>query len=149
MRRICTIKTGHCGESDCHLELGYDETLAHLIYAGADLMLIPSRYEPCGLTQMIAMKYGVVPVVRRAGGLADTVFDANYSDQPFELRNGYVFDELTTAGLESALRRALGLWHGYPEYFWQLRVNGMRSDLSWRRPAQRYLAIYAQLRATV
>ncbi len=67
---------------DCRLELTYDETLAHLIYAGADLILIPSLYEPCGLAQMIAMKYGVVPIVRRVGGLADTVFDANYSTSP-------------------------------------------------------------------
>lgn len=147
--QFAQLKQDTATNPDCHLELGYDETLAHLIYAGADLILIPSRYEPCGLTQMIAMKYGVVPVVRRAGGLADTVFDANYSDQPFEMRNGYVFDDLTAAGLESALRRALGLWHDYPEYFQQLRVNGMRSDLSWQRPAQRYLDIYAQLLTTI
>lgn len=134
---------------DCHLELGYNEQLAHLIYAGADMILIPSLYEPCGLTQMIAMKYGVVPVVRRVGGLADTVFDANYSEQPFELRNGYVFDELSAAGLDSALLRAIGLWHAYPEYFRQLRVNGMAYDFSWRQPAQRYLDIYRQLATTV
>ncbi|AFL76283.1 glycogen synthase [Thiocystis violascens] len=132
---------------DCHLELGYDEALAHLIYAGADLILIPSLYEPCGLTQMIAMKYGVVPVVRRVGGLADTVFDANYSDKPFEVRNGYLFDDLTEAGLESALSRAIGLWRGFPEYFRQLRVNGMRADFSWSLPGQQYLDIYAQIRA--
>jgi starch synthase len=134
---------------DCHLELGYNEQLAHLIYAGADIILIPSLYEPCGLTQMIAMKYGVVPVVRRVGGLADTVFDANYSEQPFELRNGYVFDDLSAAGLDSALLRAIGLWHGYPEYFRQLRANGMAYDFSWRQPAQQYLDIYRQLATTV
>jgi starch synthase len=132
---------------DCHLELAYDEELSHLIYAGADMILIPSVYEPCGLTQMIAMKYGVVPVVRRVGGLADTVFDANYSDKAFEERNGYLFDDLTEAGLESALGRAIGLWHRFPEYFRQLRVNGMRADNSWGRPAQQYLDIYEHLLA--
>jgi len=131
---------------DCHLELGYDEELAHLIYAGSDLILIPSVYEPCGLTQMIAMKYGCVPVVRRVGGLADTVFDANYSDRPFEQRNGYSFDEGTYAGVESALGRAIGLWKRYPEYFQQLRINGMRMDYSWRQPAQHYLNIYEHIR---
>jgi len=135
------------GSPDCHLELGYDEELAHLIYAGADIILIPSVYEPCGLTQMIAMKYGCVPVARRVGGLADTVFDANYSDRPFEERNGYVFDDLTYEGLESALGRAIGLWHRFPEYFRQLRLNGMHMDNSWNRPGQHYLDIYSYIRA--
>jgi starch synthase len=134
------------GNVDAHLELGYDEELAHLIYAGSDLILIPSVYEPCGLTQMIAMRYGCVPIVRRVGGLADTVFDANYSDRAFEERNGYVFDELTFEGLESAMKRALGLWREYPEYFRQLRLNGMRMDNSWARPAQDYLNIYDHIR---
>ncbi len=125
--RFARLKQATGANPDCHLELGYDETLAHLIYAGADLLLIPSRYEPCGLTQMIAMNYGVVPIVRRVGGLADTVFDANYSDQPFEVRNGYVFDDMTDAGLESAMTRALGLWRGYPEYFRQLPTSQRRS----------------------
>jgi starch synthase len=131
---------------DCHLELAYDEELSHLIYAGADMILIPSVYEPCGLTQMIAMKYGVVPVVRRVGGLADTVFDANYSDKPFEERNGYLFDDQTEADVESALGRAIGLWFRFPEYFRQLRVNGMRADNSWAKPAQQYLDIYQHIR---
>lgn len=145
--RFARLKRETDPSPDCHLELGYDESLAHLIYAGADLILIPSLYEPCGLTQMIAMNYGVVPIVRRVGGLADTVFDANYSDKPFEVRNGYLFDDLTEAGLESAMSRALGLWRGYPEYFRQLRVNGMRTDLSWTLPCQQYLDIYAHILA--
>jgi starch synthase len=132
---------------DCHLELAYDEELSHLIYAGADIILIPSVYEPCGLTQMIAMKYGVVPVVRRVGGLADTVFDANYSDKPFEVRNGYLFDDLTEDAMETALGRAIGLWYRFPEYFRQLRVNGMRADNSWNHPGQQYLNIYDHIRA--
>lgn len=143
--RFARLKAETDPNPDCHLELGYDETLAHLIYAGADLILIPSLYEPCGLAQMIAMKYGVVPIVRRVGGLADTVFDANYSDKPFEIRNGYLFDDLTEAGLEGAMSRALGLWRDYPEYFRQLRVNGMRADFSWSLPAQQYLDIYTHL----
>ncbi|NBC48719.1 MAG: glycogen synthase GlgA [Gammaproteobacteria bacterium] len=132
--------------TDAHLELGYDEELSHLIYAGADMILIPSVYEPCGLTQMIAMRYGCVPIVRRVGGLADTVFDANYNDRPFEERNGYVFDELSFDGLESAMKRAIGLWWEYPDYFRQLRLNGMRMDNSWARPAQDYLSIYEHIR---
>ena len=140
------IKRDTDASPDCHLELRYDEELSHLIYAGTDLILIPSVYEPCGLTQMIAMRYGVVPVVRRVGGLADTVFDANYSDKPFEERNGYVFDDLTQDDFESALGRAVGLWFRFPEYFRQLRVNGMRADNSWGRPARKYVDIYDHIR---
>lgn len=135
------------GRADCRLVLRYDEELAHQIHAGADIMLMPSLFEPCGLTQMIALRYGVVPVVRRVGGLADTVFDANYSDVPFEARNGFLFDDPTPAGLESALRRAIRLWFRYPEYFRQLRLNGMQADNSWAGPARRYLEIYAGIRA--
>lgn len=131
---------------DCHLEIGYDEALSHQIYAGADMLVIPSVYEPCGLTQMIAMRYGTVPVVRNTGGLADTVFDANYSQVPFEQRNGYVFNDLTPDGLESALSRGIGLWYRYPEYFRQLRVNGMNQDLSWHQPASDYMNIYTHIR---
>jgi starch synthase len=135
------------GSPDCHLELGYDEELSHQIHAGADIIVIPSVYEPCGLTQMIAMKYGVVPVVHRVGGLADTVFDANHSDKAFEEVNGFVFDELTPAGLESALGRAIRLWLEYPEYFRQLRLNGMRTDSSWARPSRQYLDVFDSIKA--
>ena len=131
---------------DCHIELGYDEDLAHLIYAAADLLVVPSLYEPCGLTQMIAMRYGVVPVVRRIGGLADTVFDAHRSERPFGERNGFVFDEPTPEALAGALDRALGLWFEHPAYFRQLRLNGMAADHSWAGPARQYAAIYESIR---
>jgi starch synthase len=127
---------------DCHLELSYDEELSHLVYAGADMLLIPSIYEPCGLTQMIAMKYGTVPIVRATGGLADTVFDANHSDKDFSQRTGYVFQNADGPGLDSAMQRAIGLWYQYPEYFRQLRMNGMAQDYSWHHPAEHYLNIY-------
>jgi starch synthase len=127
---------------DCHLEIGYNDELAHLIFAGSDMVVIPSAYEPCGLTQMIALKYGTIPVVRNTGGLADTVFDANYAHKPFHERNGYVFNDYNREGLESALRRAIGLWYEYPVYFRQLMVNGMRADYSWNHPATHYLNIY-------
>ena len=128
--------------SDCHLEIGYNEELAHLIYAGADMILIPSAFEPCGLTQMIAMKYGTVPIVRGTGGLADTVFDADYAARPYHERNGYVFNDFDAQGLESALSRAIGIWNTYPHYFRELMVNGMRYDYSWNHPGEHYLNIY-------
>jgi starch synthase len=132
---------------DCHLEISYNEELAHLIYAGADMILIPSAFEPCGLTQMIAMKCGTVPVVRNTGGLADTVFDADYAQKPYHERNGYVFNDFDNEGLESALKRAIDLWYIYPKYFRELMINGMRYDYSWNHPADHYLNIYNYIRA--
>ncbi len=131
---------------DCHLEIGYDEELAHLIYAGADMLIVPSLFEPCGLTQMIALRYGAVPIVRWVGGLADTVFDRDYSERPVRERNGYVFHQADNAGLESAMDRAIGLWFDYQEDFRSLVANGMRYDYSWNRPATDYLKIYDFIR---
>jgi len=131
---------------NCHLEIGYDEDLAHLIYAGSDMILIPSAYEPCGLTQMIGMKYGTVPVVRNTGGLASTVFDADYSEKPYPERNGYLFDDFNNQALESALHRAIGMWYSYPEYFSGLMINGMRYDYSWNHPGGYYVNIYNHIR---
>jgi starch synthase len=132
---------------DCHIEIGYNEELAHLIYAGADLLLVPSEYEPCGLAQLIGLKYGAVPIVRNTGGLADTVFDADYAHQPYRERNGYVFNDCNWTGFESALRRAIGLWFVHPKYFRELMLNGMRSDWSWNRSGQDYVNIYHHIKA--
>src|SRR6185437_12815593 len=127
---------------DCHLELRFDAELSHLIYAGADLLVVPSRYEPCGLVQMIALRYGTVPVVRAVGGLADTVFDRDYSHRPPHERNGFVFEHSDRWGVESALHRAIGLWYSHPAEFRELMANGMRNDHSWGRPGQDYVNIY-------
>jgi starch synthase len=131
---------------DCHLEIGYDEELAHLIYAGADMLVVPSLFEPCGLTQMIALRYGTVPIVRWVGGLADTVCDRDYSERPTCERNGYVFHQADNTGIESAMDRAIGLWFDYPEEFRSLAGNGMRYDYSWNRPGTDYLNIYELIR---
>ncbi len=141
------LKSRFNDHPDCHLEIGYSEELAHLIYAGSDLILVPSGYEPCGLTQIIALKYGTVPVVRNTGGLADTVFDANYAHQPYHERNGFVFNDYNWQGFESALERAIGLWTHHPEYFRELMLNGMRYDYSWNHPGQDYLNIYHHIKA--
>jgi starch synthase len=131
---------------DCHLELGFDEELSHLIFAGSDMVVVPSLFEPCGLTQMIAMRYGSVPVVRAVGGLADTVFDRDYSDKPPAERNGYVFNEADYPALESALYRAIGLWYSFPGEFQQLAIQGMGCDYSWNHPGQDYVRIYEHIR---
>jgi starch synthase len=131
---------------DCHLELNFSADLAHLVYAGADMLVMPSNYEPCGLAQMIALKYGTVPVVRAVGGLADTVIDRDNGYAPAEKRNGYVFDHPDYAGIESAMRRAFGLWYYYPREFRNLMINGMQYDYSWNDPGRHYTNIYEYIR---
>jgi starch synthase len=131
---------------DCHLEFSFNEEISRLIYAGSDMIVVPSLFEPCGLTQMIGLKYGTVPIVRATGGLADTVFDANHSDKPPAERNGYVFNDFNAQGIESALSRAIGLWYSFPDLFRDLAVNGMRTDYSWHRPGQDYLNVYELIR---
>jgi starch synthase len=145
-RQFWDLKRRYNDNPDAHIELGFNEDLAHLIYAGADIIIVPSRFEPCGLTQLIALKYGTVPVVRRTGGLADTVFDANDAHRPYHERNGYVFNDFNNQGIESALHRAIGLWYSYPQLFRELMVNGMRFDFSWNNPASHYLDVYDYIR---
>jgi starch synthase len=130
----------------CHLEIGYREELAHLIYAGADLLVVPSMFEPCGLAPMIAMRYGTVPVVRATGGMVDTVFDRDNSGHPPAERNGFAFHHTDNRAIESALSRALRLWSVRPREFRQLVANCMRADYSWARPGQEYLDIYQHIR---
>ncbi|MEA3277459.1 MAG: glycogen synthase GlgA [Pseudomonadota bacterium] len=132
---------------DCHLEIGFDEDLAHLIYAGADMMLVPSRFEPCGLTQLISLRYGTVPVVRSVGGLADTVFDKDHSNRPLHERNGYVFENYDQPGLESALERAIACYFNHPDHFRELMKNAMHTDYSWNIPGEDYLNIYDYIRS--
>ena len=120
--------------------------MAHLIYAGADMVVMPSLFEPCGLAQMMALKYGTVPIVRAVGGLVDTVFDRDYSGRPLHERNGYVFHQLDYPALESAMLRAIGLWYSYPGDFRELMLNGMRQDHSWAGPGQHYENIYDHIR---
>ncbi|MFQ5560253.1 MAG: glycogen synthase [Nitrospinota bacterium] len=137
----------HLNDSpDCHLEIGYNEELAHLIYAGSDFVVVPSVFEPCGLTQRIGLKYGTIPVVRNVGGLASTVFDADYADKPYNERNGYVFNDYNHHALESALSRGIGLFYNFPGYFRELIQNGMRCDYSWKEPGVHYENIYNYIR---
>jgi starch synthase len=132
---------------DCHIELGFNEELSHLIYAGADMIVVPSNYEPCGLTQMIGLKYGTVPIVRGVGGLVNTVFDWDYDEthSPKE-RNGFVFYQTDHSALESALDRAFDLWGANRKLFQQLAIQGMEYDYSWNHPAEEYLALYEHIR---
>ncbi|MBS1211434.1 MAG: glycogen synthase [Proteobacteria bacterium] len=124
------------------LSLGYDEALAHLIEAGADLFLMPSRFEPCGLNQMYSQRYGTVPIVRCVGGLADTVDDATPTNLSLGKASGIVFQEPDSSALISAVARALNLY-GTPEAWKKLQQAGMAKDFSWRHSARQYEQLYA------
>lgn len=118
--------------------LRFDESLAHRIYAGCDLFLMPSRFEPCGLGQMIAMHYGAVPVVHRTGGLADTVLD--YHEHP-DRATGFIFDAYTPEACAEALERALRVYRDR-EAWTAIQTRGMKADFSWKGSAQKYVDIY-------
>ncbi|HET7452143.1 MAG TPA: glycogen synthase [Thermoanaerobaculia bacterium] len=122
------------------IRFGFHAALARRIYAGVDLFLIPSRYEPCGLTQMIAMRYGAVPVARRTGGLADTIRDAAAPDG-----TGFLFDALDPEAVTGALERARAL-RRRPAEWDALVLRGMGTDFSWTRPARAYSALYERAR---
>jgi starch synthase len=120
------------------VRIGFDERLAHLIEGGADMFLMPSRFEPCGLNQMYSLRYGTVPIVRRVGGLADTVID--YAAGPGRA-NGFVFEEYTPAALLATIRRALDAY-GDRASWTGLQAVGMAGEYSWDRSAREYVKIY-------
>ena len=120
---------------------GYDDELAHWIEAASDLFLMPSRYEPCGLNQMYSLRYGTVPVVRRTGGLADSV---EQYDPASGRGTGVVFNHFDSAGLEWALNTALDLY-AQPAHWMRMVRNGMRCDFSWQHQGAEYVALYRRL----
>ena len=123
--------------------IGYDEALAHRVVAGVDSILVPSRFEPCGLTQLYGLRYGTLPLVRRVGGLADTVVDANDDALRDDRATGFSFDVATPAALEHALLRAAALFR-QPEAWRRVMRRAMAQDFSWTGAAQTYMTLYAQ-----
>lgn len=123
---------------------GFDEKLAHQIQAGADAILVPSRFEPCGLTQLCALRYGAVPVVARAGGLTDTIIDANEMALAAGCATGIQFGSGSVAMLADGIRRTASLFRA-PSVWRKIQTKGMATDVSWRRPASRYVALYRAL----
>ena len=132
----------HPGRVSVHL--GYDEALAHRIFAGSDVTLVPSLFEPCGLTQMYGLKYGSLPLVREVGGLADTVTDADLATLEDQTATGFVFGPFTDAAYQHALRRAFALYRK-PATWARVRQTGMRQPLGWAPAAQAYRALYQRL----
>jgi starch synthase len=124
--------------------IGYDESLAHLIQAGADALAVPSRFEPCGLTQLCALRYGAVPIVSRVGGLEDTVTDPDEAASTGRAATGFKFAPVTVDALADALRRASFAY--YDKTAWRrLQQSGMAVDVSWRAPARQYAELYREI----
>ncbi|HET9137297.1 MAG TPA: glycogen synthase GlgA [Candidatus Kapabacteria bacterium] len=128
------------------LYLGFHDGFAHKIEAGADIFLIPSAYEPCGLNQMYSMHYGTIPVARRTGGLADTVIDLDEGTKK-KPATGFLFDKYDAKSFAKALDRALATYHKHPEKWRELQRNGMTSDFSWDNSAYKYAEVYEKVLA--
>jgi starch synthase len=114
----------------------FDERLARRIYAGADMLVVPSKFEPCGLTQMIAMRYGTIPIVRKTGGLADTVEDG---------KTGFVFENYSQSALLAKLKEAISLWNTNPKKWERMVARCLHKDFSWDVSAKKYKALYKKL----
>jgi starch synthase len=145
------LEAGFAAAAQAHpgrvgIVLGYDEGLAHLIQGGADAILVPSRFEPCGLTQLCGLRYGTVPIVARVGGLADTVIDANEAALADGVATGFQFAPVSVEGLAAALDRAFALW-AEPRAWQAVQRRGMSRDVGWGPPAARYRALYESLLA--
>ena len=124
--------------------IGYDEALAHLVQGAADALVMPSRFEPCGLTQQCALRYGTVPVVARVGGLSDTVVDANEMALAAGAGTGILFAPVTHDALAQALERTVRLWHQHATWH-RLQLHAMAVDVGWGRPAKHYAKMYREL----
>jgi starch synthase len=124
--------------------IGYDEKLSHLLQGGSDAILIPSRFEPCGLTQLYGLAYGCVPVAARTGGLADTIIDANEAALINDVATGILFDEVNADSLADAIRRTVTLF-GQKDAWRQIQQQGMRADFSWKRVGARYAELYRKV----
>jgi starch synthase len=143
--RLRSLADAHAGQIGCLI--GYDEDLAHLIQAGSDAVLVPSRFEPCGLTQLCAMHYGAIPLGARVGGLADTIVDPEEAAADAKPATGLHFFPVTSVALEAALHRAADLWSDRPGWR-SLQSSCMGADVSWAEPARDYFGLYSKLLAS-
>jgi len=127
------------------VHIGYDEQLAHRIEAGADCLLMPSRYEPCGLNQMYSMAYGTIPIAHRTGGLADSIVDLDKQSERDYTATGFIFDEDSPQAILKTCLRALTLFQTRRIDWWKLAITGMKKDFSWSKSAAQYLELYQRV----
>jgi starch synthase len=126
------------------VKIAYNESWAHLLIGGSDVFIMPSRFEPCGLTQLYSLRYGTVPIVRNVGGLADTVIDINPITLDQGTATGIIMTDDSPAALVAGIRKSVELYQDKPT--WQrLQLNGMRQEFSWAVSAREYLRLYGEL----
>jgi len=128
------------------VRIGYDEGLSHRMFAGGDAVLVPSRFEPCGLTQLYGLRYGTLPVVAETGGLADTVINANAAALAMGAATGLTFHPTDAIALREALKRLVALYAD-KRLWMKLMKNAMKQDVSWAVSARAYAALYAAIRS--
>ncbi|MDE3045176.1 MAG: glycogen synthase [Verrucomicrobiota bacterium] len=133
------------GHKQAFIQLTYDEALAHQLFAALDFLLVPSHFEPCGLTQLIAMRYGALPIVRATGGLKDTVFDCDDAMIPLSKRNGFSFLQATPQAMTATLQRALHFWRTDPTAVHATIQRVMQLDYGWQKPANEYLRLFKKI----
>jgi starch synthase len=130
--------------SNFRARIGYSESMSHLIEAGSDFFLMPSRYEPCGLNQMYSLAYGTLPIVRKTGGLVDTV--VNY-DENSGSGTGFMFDDLSPQAIYNTVGWAVWAWYNRRRHIEAMRLRGMKQDFSWEKSAKKYVEMYGKTRA--
>ena len=135
------VKARYQNHPQVLLHLTFDEALAHQLYAALDFILVPSHFEPCGLSQMIGMQYGAIPIVRSTGGLKDTVFDSEDKNR----WNGFVFQKPLISDFLAALQRAFGVKTAHPEQYAEIMKQGLNADFSWQTPTQKYIALFLEM----
>lgn len=147
-KEFYSLAESYADNPHVHFHFLFDEALAHITYAAADCILIPSLFEPCGLTQMIALRYGTIPIVHKVGGLSDTIFDIDHEEIPKEKRNGYTFDFPSNESLQWSIDRAFENHRKHPEKWHLMQKNGFQKDWSWKSPAQEYLTLYRKINSS-
>ncbi|NGX63610.1 MAG: Glycogen synthase [Candidatus Anoxychlamydiales bacterium] len=133
------------GNKNIAIRFEHNEKLAHMLFAATDFVLVPSLFEPCGLTQMIGFRYGSIPIVRKTGGLADTVFDLDDKKILANKKNGFTFEKFSTSALDSAFTRAINFWYKNPNKCRSVMKKNMSLNFSWKKSANKYLKTYKNL----
>lgn len=144
-KQFSNLEKNHHLRGEVSFNFTYDEVLSHLIYAASDFIIVPSLFEPCGLTQMLALRYGTIPIVRKTGGLSDTVFDIDDKSFSQEKINGFTFERFDKDAMDKTLHRALSYWYNEKQKIFRLIENGVKTNHSLEKTAKEYLQLYKQL----